>query len=380
MSFVEKTAASKPQPHKLFKATEPYNEGYLEVSANPPHRMYYAQYGNPKGEPILYLHGGPGAGITPSHLQLIDPKRYRIIAFDQRGCGKSTFGAEQITADMVAQRMIAGNDVHDEMTAMLADNTTDHLIEDVEALRNHLGFKPAEKMPIFAGSWGTTLALAYAIKHPENVASMVLRGIYLSRKQDNQWTSQGNAANTNDTTIAGAYHFFPDAWKQYVAFIPPEERGDMAGAYLRRMRDGDNATRIAACQKFQLWEDALSWLHPQPPETLDGNDALKAIPCSGIELTYTHAGCFMPDNYIIDHLDRITHIPTTIIHGRYDTLTPLNGAVALAEKWKELDPEHAPKMVITTASHAALDEENKKALLEATNPHIAFKAKAPLER
>ena len=375
MSHVEKL--TKPEQYPLFAKAEPYRESYVAVSEAPPHRLYVAEYGNPNGEPLLYIHGGPGAGISPEHLRLIDPKRYHIIAYDQRGCGKSTFGEAQITSETLAQHMIDGTDISHEMQAMLADNTTGHLVDDIIALRAHLGIKPEKKMHLFAGSWGTTLALNYAIKYPETVQSMVLRGIYLSRKQDNQWTSQGNAADLNNTTIAGAHLFFPEAWKDYVAFIPPEERNDMVGAYLKRMRDGDNATRIAACQKFQLWEDALSFLHPHPPETLDGNDALQAIPCSAIELTYVQHGCFMPENYILDNLARISHIPTTIIHGRYDTLTPLNGANALAERWKQIDPEHAPKFVITTASHAAMDEENKKALLTATNPHISFEAPQP---
>jgi proline iminopeptidase len=360
-----------PQPDPLdcilFKELDkPNAQGMLEVSDN--HRIYWEEFGNQKGEPILYLHGGPGAGVSRTHLRMIDPKHYLIIAFDQRGCGHSTFGDKRLTSKQVAGAKLGGENIDGMVKAMLKGNTTNKLVKDIVKLRKHL--KIDKKMHIFGGSWGSTLALAYAIKHPTTVKSMTLRGVDLGRKTDNDWYYQGNATNLNDNTKAGAYQEYPEEWRRFVEHIPAKDRGNMFESYKRLLNSRDLQTVKDASIRLLAWGEVTSRMGVGKPEEISGCEAIKELPELLLEFEYFGNNCFFPDpDYILDHVGVIKDIPTIIVQGRHDKTCPLFMANALVNKWKEVqkDCTKLPEFHITTAGHSATEIETARKLVDATN-------------
>lgn len=303
----------------LFPEIEPYRTGFLEVSAI--HRLYYEECGNPTGQPLVYLHGGPGAGISPPFRRFYDPDFYRIILLDQRGCGKST------------------------PFASLEENTTWDLVADLERLRAHLGIK---RWLVFGGSWGSTLALSYALHHPQPVVGLVLRGIYLGRRWENQWLFQ-----------EGASHFFPEAWKKFIAPIPSEEHGGLMGAYHIRLIDPDPEIQLKYAKTRAAWESAVVRLVPEeaPKENPRADLAI-----SRIESHFMVNDLFFPtDNYLLENVPSIQHLPCRIVHGRYDLICPVRNAFELYERLP-----HAEFRIVPDAGHASLEPGISRELVQAT--------------
>lgn len=287
------------------------------------HTLYVEECGNPKGIPALFLHGGPGAGITPNHRRFFNPEKYRIILFDQRGSGKSKPYAE------------------------LRENTLWDLIADIEAIREKL---KVSKWLVFGGSWGSTLALTYAISHPDRVLHLIVRGIFLCRHEEILWFYQ-----------AGAHQIFPDRWKEYVRVIPESERHDMLGAFYRRLTSSDKKTRLDAARAWSQWEGSTICL--KPSETMFHEFTEIAVSLARIECHYFIHNCFYPeDNYILNNAHRIAHISTEIIHGRYDIVCPVKNAFDL----KDALPR-AKLNIIADAGHAAFEPGIRSALVEATD-------------
>ncbi|HEV2803256.1 MAG TPA: prolyl aminopeptidase [Pyrinomonadaceae bacterium] len=307
----------------LYPAIEPYDQGMLPVS--PVHTLYYEQSGNPEGLPVVFLHGGPGGGTVPDYRRFFDPAAYRIVLFDQRGAGKSTPHAN------------------------LEENTTWHLVADIERIREHLG---VESWVVFGGSWGSTLALAYAQTHPERALALVLRGIFLCRPKEIQWFYQ-----------EGASAIYPDAWEHYVRVIPEAERGDLLGAFYRRLTSEDEATRLEAARAWSVWEGSTSKLYPDEDFISHFGDPQFALAFARIECHYfTHNAFFDTDNYLIENVGKIRHIPAVIVQGRYDVVCPLMSAWELHRAWPE-----AEFRIIPDAGHSALEPGTRAALIEATD-------------
>lgn len=307
----------------LYPEIEPYDSGMLEVDA--PHRLYYEQSGNPEGKPVVFLHGGPGGGTSPKYRRFFDPKAYRIVLFDQRGCGKSTPHAE------------------------LDGNTTWNLVADIERLREHLGI---ERWQVFGGSWGSTLALAYAETHPQSVTELVLRGIFMLRRSELEWFYQG-----------GCHHLFADAWEEYVAAIPEAERGDLMSAYYRRLTSSDAATRLAAARAWSVWEASTSFLHQDADHIRASGEDDYALAFARIECHYfVHGGFFEVDGQLLRDVGRIRHIPAVIVQGRYDVVCPMRSAWDLHRVWPEADLQ-----IIPDAGHSAMEPGISHALIEATD-------------
>jgi len=289
----------------LYPEIEPFDSGMLQVDDR--HTLYWEQCGNPDGKPVVILHGGPGGGCSPKMRQFHDPAKYRIVLFDQRGSGRSTPHAD------------------------LVDNTTWHLVADIETLREMLGI---ERWQVFGGSWGSTLALAYAQTHPQRVAELVLRGIFMLRRWELEWFYQ-----------QGASRLFPEAWQQYIAAIPPVERHDLISAFHRRLTSDDAATRLAAARAWSVWEGATSFLHYDPAFTAAHDEAEFALAFARIENHYfVHSGFFDADDQLLRDTPRIAHIPGVIVHGRYDVVCPVQNAWDLHQAWPKAD------LVITPAS------------------------------
>jgi proline iminopeptidase len=287
----------------LFAAIEPYRTGRLAVSAL--HDIYFEECGNPAGKPVLMVHGGPGGGANATMRRYHDPRRYRIILFDQRGCGRST------------------------PYASLQENTTWHLVADMEMLRDHLGI---ERWQICGGSWGSTLGLAYAQTHPHRVSELILRGIFTLRRAELQWFYQ-----------EGCNWIFPDAFEAYQKPIPPEERGDMIAAYHKRLTGEDPVAQMEAARAWSVWEGAtLSLLHDDARIAAFGNAAY-ALAFARIECHYfVNKGFFTRDDQLIADAHKIRDIPGVIVHGRYDVVTPLRSAWDLKQAWPEADLRIAP--------------------------------------
>jgi len=306
----------------LYPPIEPYRTGMLPVDGR--HTLYWELSGSPDGKPVVFLHGGPGGASAPVHRRLFDPARYRILLFDQRGSGRSTPHAE------------------------LADNTTWDLVRDIEQLRVMSG---AEAWQVFGGSWGATLALAYAQTHPARVTEMVLRGIFLLRAWELQWFYQ-----------QGASRIFPDKWERMLSILAPEERGDVLQAYHRRLTSGSAETQLAAARIWSLWEGETVNLLPHPGSARFGDNHL-ALAMARIESHYFVNGAFLPgDDHLLEHIPCIRHIPATIVHGRYDMVCPVQNAWDLAKAWPE-----ARLSIIEGAAHSWDEPGNLAALLEATN-------------
>jgi len=307
----------------LYPPIEPYDQGMLAVS--PVHTLYYEQSGNPQGLPVLFLHGGPGGGTVPEYRCFFDPAAYRIVLFDQRGAGRST------------------------PHASLEENTTWHLVADIEELRRHLKI---ESWVVFGGSWGSTLALAYAQTHPEKVRALVLRGIFLCRQKEIQWFYQ-----------EGASAIFPDVWEEYVRVIPEAERGDMLSAYHRRLTSEEEAVRLEAARAWSVWEGSTSKLFPDQGLIDHFAEPHLALALARIECHYfMHQAFFNTDNYLIENAGRIRRIPAVIVQGRYDVVCPMMSAWELHRAWPEADLR-----VIPDAGHSALEPGNTSALVEATD-------------
>jgi proline iminopeptidase len=304
----------------------PYNQGHLPVS--PLHTLYYEESGNPQGQPVVFLHGGPGGGSMPLYRQMFDPLRYRIVIFDQRGCGQSTPHAE------------------------LQDNTTGHLVSDIEILRQHLGI---DRWFVFGGSWGSTLALAYAQAHPDRVRGLILRGIFLLRRQEIDWFYQ-----------CGASNLFPDAWEAYLAPIPLAERGDLVAAYYRRLTSDDPPVRSIAAQAWSVWEGSTSKLIVDPDSQSRFGAAAFADAFARIECHYfTNGGFFEYDDQLLRHCDRIRQVPTVIVQGRYDVVCPMRSAWDLHRALPE-----AELIVVPDAGHSMTEPGIMTALLDATDRFV----------
>lgn len=307
----------------LYPAIEPYQTGFLPVSER--HTLYYEQCGNPEGRPVVILHGGPGGGCSPKMRCFHDPARYRIILFDQRGAGRSTPHAD------------------------LVDNTTWELVADIERLRKHLG---VGQWQVFGGSWGSTLALAYAQAHPASVSELVLRGIFMLRRWELEWFYQ-----------SGASRLFPDAWEAYLGEIPLVERGDLISAYHRRLTDADPAVRLAAARAWAVWEASTSFLR-QDQVFIDAHRAeAYALAFARIECHYfVNGGFFEVEDQLLRDADRLRDIPGTIVHGRYDVVCPVQNAWDLAKVWPR-----AQLTICPNSGHSAFEPEIIDALIRATD-------------
>ncbi|HXC40773.1 MAG TPA: prolyl aminopeptidase [Burkholderiales bacterium] len=327
--------------------TMPIAEGHLSVSANPRHSVYWHEYGNPDGECVLFIHGGPGGGTSAEDARFFNPKRYRAILFDQRGCGRSS-----------------PNIIEDPVGALL-NNTTDHLIQDIEALRLSRGIDCPLK--IFGGSWGSTLALAYAMKYPLNVEALILRGIFLCRKKDIDYIYQGNAAKYDsdpfDTSLPGTYLYFPEAWRAFVGIIEPTARKDMVAAYSKILLSPqfNPEFKLLAAQRWSAWEGAASYLSPTKIEQfLEPNFAMTF---ALIENHYFSNTGFLSTpssrNYLIENANKLSSIPVHIVQGRYDQLCPRAQADELVAA---LGGTGIVNYVLTTAGHSANERETVKEL------------------
>jgi proline iminopeptidase len=292
-----------PRRARLFPEIEPYETGMLAVSA--PHDIYYEECGNPNGKPVLMVHGGPGGGSNPTMRRYHDPSRYRIILFDQRGCGRST------------------------PHASLEANTTWDLVADMEQLRVHLG---VERWQLCGGSWGSTLALAYAETHPSRVTELILRGIFTLRQAELKWFYQ-----------EGCSWIFPDAFEAYLKPIPPDERGDMIMAYHRRLTSPDRAVQLEAARAWSVWEGTTLSLFYDADRVGRFAAADYALAFARIECHYfVNKGFFDRDDQLIADAHKILHIPAVIVHGRYDVVTPLRSAWDLKQAWPEADLRIVP--------------------------------------
>jgi len=306
---------------QLFNAIEPYASHTLPVSDV--HRLHVEECGRPDGLPVVFVHGGPGAGCEPWHRQFFDPDVYRIILFDQRGCGRSVPHAE------------------------LTGNNTGALVADMEAIRNLLGI---ERWVVFGGSWGSTLGLVYAETHPERVLGLILRGIFLCRPRDIHWFYQ-----------EGASYLLPERWEEYVAPVPEEERTDLVGAYYRRLTGSDEISRMAAAKAWSLWEAHASNLLPKPAVVNHFGNPHTALSLARIECHYFMHDSFLEPDQILKHAGRLAGIPGVIVHGRYDVVCPAEQAWALHRAWPE-----AQLHMIADAGHSALEPGIVDALVTAT--------------
>jgi proline iminopeptidase len=306
----------------LFPDIKPYSQRQLAVE--PPHVLYVEECGTPEGVPVLFVHGGPGGGCSPKHRCFFDPMEYRIVLFDQRGCGRSTPHAE------------------------LNGNRTDALIEDMEAIRSELGI---DKWLLFGGSWGSTLSLLYAQRYPERVLGLVLRGIFLCRRQDLLWFYQD-----------GASHVFPDYWQSFVAPIAPAERGDMMSAYYRLLTGSNELARMGAAKAWSGWEAQCATLKPDSQLYEQFTDPRVALALARIEAHYFVNDAFLEPNQILANADKLKGIPGVIVHGRYDMVCPFDNAFALHEAWPDSDLQ-----IVRDAGHSALEPGITEALIRATN-------------
>lgn len=313
-------------PHErrsLYPQIQPYDVGQLPVSSL--HTLYYEQSGNPQGKPVVFLHGGPGGGANGECRRFFDPQRYRIVLFDQRGCGKSTPHAE------------------------LTDNTTWDLVADLERLREHLDI---DRWQVFGGSWGSTLALTYAQTHPDKVTQLVLRGIFMLRRSEMEWFYQG-----------GADAIYPDAWETYLAAIPEVERGDMMSAYYRRLTGEDRKVQLDAARAWSVWEAATSHLHQDQGHVSSSARDEFALAFARIECHYfIHGGFFEHEGQLLRNVDRIRQIPAVIVQGRYDVVCPLRSAWDLHRAWPEADLK-----IVQDAGHSAFEPGIVHELVEATD-------------
>ena len=308
---------------ELYPEIEPYDSGFLGVDDI--HSVYYEQCGNPEGKPAVFVHGGPGGGCNAVHRRFWDPSAYRIVLFDQRGCGRSAPHAE------------------------LRNNTTWDLVDDMEQLRQHLGI---DRWQLFGGSWGSTLCLAYAQQHPSRVTELVLRGIFLLRRREILWYYQD-----------GASRIFPEAWQEYLAPIPVEERDDMVAAYHKRLTSNDRDVRMAAARAWSTWEGSTSRLIPDADLIKRTGEDQFAEAFARIECHYfINGGFFKKDGELLDKVARVQHLPAIIVQGRYDVVCPAESAYELHCAWP-----NSQLHVVPDAGHSALELGISAQLVTATN-------------
>jgi proline iminopeptidase len=332
--------------------------GHLTLHEHPLHQIYWEEYGSGDGEPVMFMHGGPGAGCHKSIARFFNPDRYRVILFDQRGCGKSTPSAGD-----------------DDPTPALTDNTTEHLIGDVLRLRRELHIHG--KMHVFGGSWGSTLALAYAIAHPETVQTLILRGAFLCRRADVDYFLQGNAAdfalNELATPVPGTYLDFPTAWQQFIAEIPADDRGDVVKGLAKILavptqNEANRNRAIKAASACVAWESSASRLNRDENSQSRPNPKY-ALTAARLLIHYMMNGGFLggsgeanrDNNYILDHVHQIKDIPVHIVHGRYDRVCHLYQSEALVRSLRAVGNADVTYF-ITTAGHSSLEPENNSRL------------------
>ena len=303
----------------LYPAIESRQGGLLDTGSV--HRLYWEESGSASGVPVVFLHGGPGAGASPVHRQFFDPGHYRIVIFDQRGAGRST--------------PLGG----------LEANTTPDLVADMERLREHLGI---ERWIIFGGSWGSALALAYAEHHPERCLALVLRGIFLGRPTEIDWF------------LYGIRNVFPESWRAFAGFIPEEERGDLLAAYGRRLVDPDPAVHMPAARRWSVYEGSCSTLLPNPALVADFASDRVALGLARIEAHYFSNRLFLPDGFLLANIDRIRHLPAVIVQGRYDAVCPTVTADDLHRAWPE-----AEYHVVADSGHSAFEPGIRSRLVRA---------------
>lgn len=306
----------------LYPPITPYREHTLPVDAL--HTLHIEECGRADGIPVVFLHGGPGAGVSPVHRRFFDPARYRIVLIDQRGCGRSTPFGE------------------------LRDNTTAHLVADIEQVRQHLGI---ERWLVFGGSWGSTLALAYAQAHPARATGVIVRGVYLGRAEENRWFAEAHG---------GARWIFPERWARYEAHIPEDERDDMIAAYWKRLDSPDEVVRIAAAIAWLGWEDHAATLQ-HDVDAQSAADPLDTLAKARIEAHYFRHQAFLEPAQLLRDIDRIRHLPGVIVQGRYDIICPPRSAWELASAW----PEATLQMVLS--GHSATEPATADALVRATD-------------
>lgn len=307
----------------LYPEITPYHTDKIKVSEI--HTLYFEECGNPNGRPVVFLHGGPGGGIQPSYRQYFNPEKWRIILIDQRGCGQSTPFAE------------------------LRENTTWDLVADIETLRQHLNI---EKWAVFGGSWGSTLALAYGITHPTSCTVFFLRGIFLLRKKEIDWFYQ-----------EGCSKIYPDAWEEYLKPIPPNERGDLVQAYHQRLISPNAQVRRAAAKAWATWEGSTSKLIPDAQVIAHYSDDDFSEAFARIECHYfTNHGFLSEDNFLLNHVHKIRHLPAIIVHGRYDVVCPVENAWDLHRAWPE-----AELKIIANSGHSLSEVGIVDALIDATD-------------
>jgi proline iminopeptidase len=313
---------------QLYPPIEPYHSTYLPVSNL--HTLYVEEVGNPDGKPVVFLHGGPGGGINGIYRQFFNPQQWRVVLFDQRGCGKSTPHAE------------------------LEENNTWQLIEDIEKIRTHLGI---DRWTVFGGSWGSTLALAYSQTYPERCSGLILRGIFTLRHKEIQWFYQ-----------EGASFLYPDAWEHYLAPIPVDERDDLVAAYYRRLTSNDPTVRVAAARAWSVWEASTSKLVPDAGLIDHFGEDEFAVAFARIECHYfMNRGFFEQDDQLLKNVDRIRHIPGVIVQGRYDVVCPATTAWELHRAWPE-----ARFVMVQEAGHSATEPGISSALVEATDEFLRY--------
>jgi proline iminopeptidase len=320
MAFNAKPASGAHVLRDFFPEIKPHATGMLTLDTI--HTMYWEVSGNPAGVPVLFLHGGPGSGSAPNHRRFFDPGFYRIVIFDQRGAGRSIPLGE------------------------LRDNTTPLLIEDIERLRQHLGMT---KWLVFGGSWGSTLALAYAQAHPQRCLGLILRGIFLCRKSEINWF------------LYGIRTVFPEAWHKFSEFIPAEERHDLLSAYYRRLTDPDPATHMAAARAWSIYEGSCSTLLPDAETVAYFASDRVALGLARIEAHYFSHDIFLPKNSLLSNASILRSIPGIIVQGRYDMVCPMVSADDLKRAWPEVE-----YLIIQDAGHSAFEPGIRSALIEAT--------------
>ncbi len=309
----------------LYPAISPYHQ--FELAVTPPHKLHVEESGTPDGIPVVFLHGGPGSGCEPYHRQFFNPQKYRIVLFDQRGAGRSTPHAE------------------------LSNNTTQDLVNDIEAIRDKLGI---DRWVVFGGSWGSTLALAYAQAHPQRVSGLILRGIFLCRQREIDWFYQ-----------EGASRIFPDVWQHFLEPIPVNERHDMVTAYYKRLTAKDEFTRMQAAKAWSLWEGRTATLISRQSVIDHFGDPHTALSLARIECHYFKNNSFLSDNQLLNNMSLLNDIPGVIVQGRYDVICPLESAWELHQAWPG-----SILRIIPDAGHSATEAGILSELVNATDEMV----------
>lgn len=308
---------------ELFSTPDILQSGMMSVSDI--HTIYWETAGNPDGKPVIFVHGGPGGGTSEKTLQFFDPDKYHIIQFDQRGCGKST------------------------PHACVEENTTWDLVADMERIREHLNI---EKWQVFGGSWGSTLSLAYAQKHPQRVTELVLRGVFLFREKEMHWFYQD-----------GCSRIFPDAWQPFYEHIPEQERDNLMAAYQKRLFSDDRSVQLAAAERWSVWEGSVCHLYPDLEHIEDNAEPEFALAFARLENHYfMNKGFFAHENQLLDDCDKIADIPTIIVQGRYDVICPVESAYELNQRLNKSE-----LVIVPDAGHSAFEPTLAEALVDATN-------------